>query len=249
MKIHLLSDLHTEFIRGNVKDKLKQLVAPSDTLVLAGDIAMGRNNVLEIVRFFSGYYKDVIYIPGNHEYYSGLTLGAFDVRFKNRLPANVHFQNPGQIVIDNVEFLCATLWTNFREDPLAERAARNGINDFSRIAELSTNKMKSEFYQHLAMLKYFYNHRDQAKKQVFITHFMPAVECIAPRWRDAGNLLNKYFANDLGEWIKTLDSCHWLFGHTHDSVDVTMGQCRLLAHPLGYPNERQEPYQPLIIEV
>ena len=29
----------------------------------------------------------------------------------------------------------------------------------------------------------------------------------------------------------------WIFGHTHEAVDVTIGGCRFVSNPLGYPGE------------
>jgi predicted phosphodiesterase len=61
MKLHILSDLHTEFA---------DFVPPetdADTIILAGDIGVG----VEGVRWAARYYPDrpVIYVPGNHEFY------------------------------------------------------------------------------------------------------------------------------------------------------------------------------------
>jgi hypothetical protein len=70
---------------------------------------------------------------------------------------------------------------------------------------------------------------------VVVTHFLPARECIAPRWRGA-NLLNDYFANNLGEYISTMSDATWLFGHTHDATDIVLGDTRVVANPHGYYN-------------
>jgi predicted phosphodiesterase len=254
MKIHLLSDLHTEFWQGGKTAKLEALVRPADVLVLAGDIGVGRQNVRDVLKHLAPHYKDIIYIPGNHEYYGGLEFNGFNdfSQFGSKLPSNVHFFNPGSFILNDVTFIVGTLWTNFREDPLAELDAQRGIVDFRRIPDATPARMKGMFYHHSQYFKMAYEHRDPSKPVVFVSHFLPAVDCISPQWRDKdafSSSLNKYFANDMGGWIETLDCATWLFGHTHDAVDVQIGTTRCLARPMGYPAEHQQPYEHLIIEV
>lgn len=216
MKIHLLSDLHSEFWKQNKKEMLLTLIKPADVLVLAGDIAVGRQNVLDVLKVFAPHYKDIVYIPGNHEYYGGLELNGFEdfSKFGSKLPSNVHYRNPGYFVIGDVTFITATLWTNFREDPLAELDAKRAIADFRRIPDSTPQRLKELFYQHSEYFKLAYEARTTSKV-VFVSHFLPATDCISPKWRDKdafSSSLNKYFANDLGLWIETLDSATWLFG-------------------------------------
>jgi hypothetical protein len=70
-------------------------------------------------------------------------------------------------------------------------------------------------------------------KKVIVTHFLPAEVCISPRFQGEG-LLNYYFANAHDEWISTLSDTTWIFGHTHDRVDLKLGDTRLLCNPYGY---------------
>ena len=240
-KIHLLSDLHTEFWK---KGDIKSLLRPADILVLAGDIAVGRTNVSKVVKQFADHYEHVLYIPGNHEYYNGLGIDDFEpVNF----PSNAVYLNQATKKIGDITFIGATLWTNFREDNLAEFHANRGIADFFRMKDVTPAKMKETFYKHYGYIKQMYE-LTQGKK-VIVTHFMPAKECISPRWNlPQHDLLNAYFANDLGGWIEQLDDAVWLLGHTHDKVELTLGQTRLLARPLGYPGEHSDPYEHLILE-
>jgi predicted phosphodiesterase len=253
MKIHLLSDLHTEFWRDNKKVMLEALVRPADVLVLAGDIAVGRTNVLSVLNTLAPHYATVIYVPGNHEYYGGLKITEFNdfEKFAVKLPINVQFLNPGAFTVGDVEFIGATLWTNFRNDPSIERCAQRYIVDFARMRRCTPDVMRNEFQHHFNEIRSLY-YASKAPKKVIVSHFLPAVDCISPRWRDVdviSSALNGYFANDLGHWIDGLDCATWLFGHTHDAVDVQIGTTRCLARPMGYPGENKQPYEHLIIEV
>jgi hypothetical protein len=55
----------------------------------------------------------------------------------------------------------------------------------------------------------------------------------APRFRGP-DLINDYFANNLGEYISTMSDTTWLFGHTHDATDIVIGDTRVVANPHGY---------------
>lgn len=62
MRIHLLSDLHNEF------SLFQPQVLDADVVILAGDIDLKGRGVHWAREVFSG---QVLYVPGNHEYYGG----------------------------------------------------------------------------------------------------------------------------------------------------------------------------------
>lgn len=254
MKIQLLSDIHVEFWKENQAEMLEALIRPADVLVAAGDINVGRTNTLKTLKMLARHYEQVLYCPGNHEYYGGLELNGFNIHheFQAKLPDNVRMLNPGSFIYQDVEFHGATLWTDFGFDPQVELMYLRYIQDCRRIPDATHENVERINYRHKQYFKHAYEHRDRTKKQVFFSHFGPSYECIAPKWRDvdhATSLLNKYFYSNMGEWLATLDDATWLFGHTHDAVDVTVGQVRCLARPVGYPGEHKESYEPLVLEV
>lgn len=242
MKIQLLSDLHTEFWARaglNQKEHLQTFITEADVLVLAGDIAAGRRNTVEVLEFFSKHYPHVIYVMGNHEEY-GSRYGAYKEakEFADKLPANVHFLNPGSVRIDDTTFIGAPLWTNFGNDPLAEHAAGYGISDFRRVGGLKPYMYAQEYEKQISFIRGAYV--ANKGKKVIVTHFLPAMECTDPKYRNEG-ILNKYFANNLGGYISNLSDTTWMFGHTHDSVDMSIGDTRLLCNPYGYAKSALNP--------
>lgn len=234
MKIRLLSDLHTEFKPDPAfQDYLEY--KGEDVLVLAGDIASGSTNVMDVIKqFLKAGFPEIIFVPGNHEYY-GTEIRDFDAKMNmkcSRFP-NVHFLNPGWVKIKDTIFIAGTLWTNFRCSPLAEMDASHMIADFRLIRGFTPQQASLKYYEHLRLFQSL-NKQFPLEKKVFVSHFLPAEECISPRFRDSGNLLNYYFANNLGEWIGELENSTWLFGHTHDSIDIKIGSTRLISNPYGY---------------
>ena len=235
MKIRLLSDLHTEF-RLPYKTHAMSEYRGEDVLVLAGDIASGATNTMDVIKFFLDQgFPDVVYVPGNHEYY-GTSIEDFNAKMFDKCGQHegAFFLNQNNITIDGVLFTGGTLWTNFMDNPISQSVCGRMINDFRQIKNFRTRDAYDLYHKHLEYIKMQYEKRGD-RRVVVVTHFLPARECIAPRWR-GGELLNDYFANDLGSMIADMQNTTWLFGHTHDAVDLTLGNTRLVCNPHGYYN-------------
>lgn len=241
MKIRLISDVHFEFF----EDVRLFQSQGEDVLVIAGDLAVGPVNVFNALKRFSNTAKDVVYIPGNHEYY-GHTIEAFDGHIRAAFKdSNVHFLNPGFVQIGDVKFIGAALWTNFRGRATSKLMAKGMISDFRAIKEFSGDVAEGLFYQHKKFI--FNEYANTNSKCVIVTHFLPAIQCISAQYKRDRSGLNDYFANDLGLEIESLENATWLFGHTHDRVDTVIGNTRLVCNPYGY--YQNHAYPNLIIEV
>lgn len=235
MKIRLLSDLHTEF-RLPYKTHQMSEYRGEDVLVLAGDIASGATNTQTVIKHFLDCgFPRVVYVPGNHEYY-GNSIKHFDDAMIDfaETTRGVHFLRPGMVDIDGILFCGGTLWTNFMDNPISQSVCKRVINDFRQINNFQTRNAYDLYYKHLESIKQSYEQRNN-RPVVVVTHFLPARECIAPRWR-GGDLVNDYFANDLGSMIREMQNTTWLFGHTHDAMDFQLGSTRLVCNPHGYYN-------------
>lgn len=243
MKIRLLSDLHTEF-KLPYKHQAFSEYRGEDVLVLAGDIASGSSNTMDVIRWFRALgFPHVVYVPGNHEYY-GTSIYDFDSKMQNKTSGleGVHFLNPGQVEIDGVLFIGATLWTNFANNSFSQAVCKGVIADFKLIKGFSPEMPKFSpqdafalYNKHLDYIKAAYEARGN-RKVVVVTHFLPATECISPRFQNPADLVNDYFANNLGEYISGLSDVVWMHGHTHDHVDIKLGTTRVVANPHGYYN-------------
>jgi predicted phosphodiesterase len=232
MKIKLLSDLHAEFWPDRTIPPAF-LAVDADVLIIAGDLGVGRDMVRDLLSQFSGIYPRVIFVPGNHEFYNNY-MSCLDGL---ETPSNVHILNPGVVKIGDITFIGAPLWTNFNNDPISMQAARSMISDFTRIKGSTTGTRFTPadavflHARHEAFITESY--LLHTGKKVIITHFLPARECIDPKYK--GSNINDYYANNMGDWISNLtDVPYWFFGHTHSSVDVMIGETRLMANPFGY---------------
>ena len=239
MRIKLLSDLHLEGRQGyqNKANDWAEFKG-EDVLVLAGDIAVGPDAVEAAISYFKDQgFTNIIYVPGNHELYHH-NRDDFDTLMVKARRAGAITLNANEIIkIEDVSFYGGTLWTNFGDDPIAKSAARRGINDFRVIDNWYVDAAEAEYARQVEFIKAATQITEG--KKVVVTHFLPAMECVAERYRTGSveMLLNKYFANNLGDWLSYQSNMTWLFGHTHDAMDFTIGETRLVSNPLGYARE------------
>lgn len=129
MKIHLLSDVHLESGPYQIPSSLD-----CDVIVAAGDIGVGNAGV----EWLKTLEKPVIYVLGNHEYWTkkDAPVDMSDVLENIKDAAagsNVHVLENESVVIDDVRFVGATLWTNLgRFNPILIEESFN-MRDYSHI--------------------------------------------------------------------------------------------------------------------
>jgi len=251
MKIRLLSDLHMEGYKYYYEYK------GEDVVVLAGDIHT-RNRHGFILDQIPINVK-VLMVAGNHEYYGGIfediniQLKELEDTYHNLTVLNNTFTK-----IHDVDFFGGTMFTDFNlyEDVwTAKQFAKNGIADFHWIDTMGRGQLKRfwnpddhvrehlEFKSKLQQwLDYIANHN----KRVVISHFVPTKHHIHPKW--AGGRLNPYFTVDMEQYMAKIDL--FLHGHTHDSFDTIIGNCRVVCNPRGYGTENINGFNDnLIIEI
>jgi predicted phosphodiesterase len=242
MKIKLISDVHHEFFEDIDLYKNNE---QADVLVIAGDLAVGHDACWYALKEFAEEHEHVVYVPGNHEYYRGQIEVFDDYISRFSTGSRIHFMNPGMIKIKDVTFFGGTLWTNFRDNVFSQQAAARGISDFSLIRNFPTTKASELYGKHIKYIKDAYAAVEG--KKVIVTHFLPAIECISPQYK-GNSAINDYFANDLGPWMGDLkDVPYFLFGHTHDPIDLMIGDVRMISNPYGYG--KRTGYVPKILEV
>lgn len=247
MKIQLASDLHLEFLRDVFPDE--RLILPAhgaDILVLAGDIAEGTR----AIELFAQWPTPVLYVAGNHEFYSQ----SFDQLRKDLRRAtdgtSVHFLDKDVADFGGVRFLGATLWTDYcLFSPLMQpdlmKYAEGRLNDhrlirtndgvFNTAAALAEHERARRWLEQELAKPY-------DGKTVVITHHGPHPLSIHPRYlhpHPPGSPLNAAFvSNSLDSLLAKADL--WVHGHVHDNFDYTVHGCRVIANPRGYVLNRYE---------
>ena len=233
MKLHVLSDLHTEFADFDPPN------AAADVVVLAGDIGVGMGGIEWAQRYFSDV--PVLYVPGNHEYYG------HDIRDTDMLSTisqpHIQILDDDTCVIDGVRFLGTTLWTDFRlygegEAWFARETAVKLIEDFISIKRDDRPFTPEDSVElHEASKTWLVNELEKEFNgpTVVITHHLPASPSIADQYRN--DPLNPAFASRLEGIIEKYHPELWVHGHTHVACDYEIFGTRVVCNPRGYPGE------------
>ena len=237
MKLLIYSDLHLEF------GPFEPASANADVVVLAGDIAVGVDGISWARRQFR--QARVVYVLGNHEFYGGDVRDVLRACRREAKRQRVDLLECDEIVIDDVRFLGATLWTDFAVDVVRQRSvddalrvANRGMSDFGLIrrgdAMLTAQDTRDMHWRAREWL------REQlaaphAGKTVVVTHHLPHVNSIHAQYFD--HPLNPAFVSHLPELVRAPVDL-WIHGHTHCSCDYNVAGTRVLCNPRGYvPND------------
>lgn len=242
MKIRVMSDLHLE-MDGNTNINPGQ----GDILILAGDILSAKhlqsdgklgNKYKQFLTNCSENYNRVLYVAGNHEHYSyHLTSTIEDIR--KHLPNNITLLENDTVRIDDWVFIGMTMWTDFnRKNPSDMFVIKQMMNDYHciRFGDKYRKLLPEDTYQiHIESKQYLLDELQKYENDnVFvITHHAPCHLSIHERY--VGNVSNFAYYSDLTDVILNHQNIrYWVHGHTHNKVDYTVGNCRIICNPRGY---------------
>lgn len=244
MIVHILSDLHNEFMP----------FVPSvcaDVVILAGDIDVGTRGIQWAKSAFS---SPVLYVPGNHEYYGGHLERTLQ-KMRAASGGNVHLLDCDEVVTGGVRFLGATGWTDYSATgnvPLAAWDAQQTMRDFKKIRTASDyRRTRPEHFSGLSQQAKRWLRERLAEPfdgpTVIVSHHAPSMLSLAGS-QDAGSHLDAAYAN---RWEDLMgdDVALWVHGHSHHAVDYQLGGTRVVSNPRGYPGERTGFSPDLVIDL
>jgi predicted phosphodiesterase len=230
MKLQIMSDLHLEMHADRGAELIRELDPTGvDVLVLAGDITSARyyEDLENVFKPLARKYRHMLYVPGNHEYYksSPKQVTRNLAKLVKEVPEVVIPDN-GAVLIAGQRFIGGTMW--FRPDPMGELNKRF-MHDFSLIQDFEP----WVYDQNIAFEKALATEVEAG--DVVVSHHLPAPESVPPRF--AGSAINAFFVSDMTSYLRELQPKLWIHGHTHDRCDYVIDKTRVVANPLGYPNE------------
>ncbi|MBA2708691.1 MAG: metallophosphoesterase [Gemmatimonadaceae bacterium] len=232
IKLQLLSDLHLNMRSAADKFAFIESLDPTgvDVLVLAGDIFGCRQTgaVLDYVQRFAAKYPQVVFVPGNHEYY-GTTWAPVQEMLLEAASCyrNFHPLFNSAVVVKSHKIFGGTMWVP-RPDA-ATRLRRYDVNDFNQIADFEP-RVYDEHTKFLCAFKHQVSPGD-----IVVTHHLPSSKSIDPRY--ATSKLNAYFNAGVDKLIEEHKPALWMHGHTHSACDYKHTYTRVVCNPLGYPHE------------
>lgn len=252
MKMHILSDVHNEFLRGSTqatshtwRGEIPRTDA--DVIVLAGDIDTGLHGAEWMIGEAARLAKPVVYVLGNHEFY-GHEYYALKQAIAAKLEGSaVHLLDCGCFECDGVRILGATLWTDYGLDPhiprdLAMYYAEQQLADHKTIRYKSTDSVHRFRPLHAMALHKREKHCLNAQlsapypgRTVVVTHHAPHPLCSHPGFPNSP--LGPAFGSNLEDMLVNHDIDLWVYGHTHANFDRVVQGTRILTNQAGYPGE------------
>lgn len=219
----------------------------------------GQRYLGHVLNWLSPIVKDVVLVPGNHEYYTiiprnpissdcddkddyqyYLPLGMYQMR--NALQQmcfqfkNVHLLIDSSVVIGNIKFIGSTMWSN----PPAKHWDRlaSDFNDFGRIFRYAGSKFTPKH-----MVKLHEHSVRRIKKQldskvqlvtVVVTHFCPMPYEVGSRWSPTSRdeVESSFYYSDVRSLVDHQVVNSWIYGHTHEPIDMKLPSgARILNNP------------------
>jgi predicted phosphodiesterase len=234
MKLWIFSDLHLE------KNHIDEPLIPptgADLAVVAGDVNMG----IAPIEFLARLPIPVVYVPGNREYYENDFTSVVPALRAAAVGTNIHVLEKSSVVLGGVEFLGATLWTDF--DLFGRSSRYNTMREvgafaapFEKIRYLSgTLAVTPEILRndHLAARHWLERKLGEKNglKRVVVSHHLPLAESLDPRF--GGGVGDAMFASNLDHLFGYDDLPLWIHGHTHAFVDYRYNNTRVVCNPRG----------------
>ena len=263
MKIWLFSDIHLPHNRYPI-DAIFPTIPDADICVCPGDLV--ESDPIAGVQWLARYVRPrmkVVYVMGNHEFYN-LESNMERVRHNAKIAAEtegIHLLDDSSTVIDGVNFLGSTLWSDFAvfaQGSLLERnramaAAGSAMNDFRFIR--TAEGAPAIWTPQMAMMQHFQSRfwlekamAHHVGPNVVISHHAPHPLSIAPQF--SRDLVTAGFVSDLTDLIERHRPALWFHGHTHTSFDYVVRSTRILCNPRGYRHENVVGFKPgLVIEL
>ena len=231
MRLLVYSDLHLEFSGFNVPQ------SGYDAVVLAGDIGVGTEGVAWAAEKFKSV--PVLYVFGNHEYYHHEVNSVKRQARDMADGTNVHVLDNETIGIGKVDFVCATMWTDFDlfgDSVMSRLQAGFMMNDYRLIDYGGRTLLPDDTYRfHLETRSFFGECLSQApseRKRVVVTHHAPSARSLTGR--RVGGDIGFAYASALDQLVEDSGAALWIHGHTHESVDYQIGATRVVSNPRGY---------------
>lgn len=246
-KFQLYSDIHTEFLDKTQMSEFMQRLDKSrcaNTIILAGDIGhCGCRNLTQLLEYCNSNYVNVLYVLGNHEYYSSKkTFHKLNAQYHSLADTfnNVTILDNCSKQIDDAVFIGSTLWSQTTDT--------ENLMDYVKILDYSVTRNRkipvtSEFTNilHEKAKKYLIDAINESEKCIVVTHFPPLqANTSDPIYNDQPQYLRDYFASNilLDPAINRQHIVCWCYGHTHYSNDFVYNGVRLFSNQIGYTEEK-----------
>jgi predicted phosphodiesterase len=257
VRIWIKSDLHPDILHNGY---VPPPDVEADLLIVGGDSTAPSTLALPWLRKVFGPDQQIIYVNGNHDYYSDHrspeTKTTWEWQRANapRVAADngIIFLNDLSVEIGGpggVRFIGSTLWSDFSARPGhlsfddAVRQAAREMNDYKLIKTgrgRSKDMLRPRDTIAAHKISRAYIGRTLAEptecaETVVITHHAPSYRSLLNKGLSFADL-DWCYASNLENLMHGPNAASlWIHGHIHRNQDYVVGNTRVLANPRGYP--------------
>ncbi len=247
-KIFSISDLHLEYYEKpqTLYQNIKNLLPQADILVLAGDIGYPMDSHGDKYMFlldrFKQQFKQVILVPGNHEYFQTKNFDRDEIIDKlNTIckKTSCHLLNNDTIDLNGIRFVGTTLWTDI--DPRLKCLANTKGKTFGSIFK----DFESYQNEYRTCLKFLQKElAKQHEKKVIITHHVPSYSLQHSKYKNKKMYdmsgIDSMFYSEILDLLNLADVKYWFCGHTHESGSMMYRNTQIIINPVGAPWEKSK---------
>jgi predicted phosphohydrolase len=235
IKFQYISDIHLEFY----KEYVNKIPTITKNLILAGDIGRvdtrsRKTKLTEFLQDCSTRWDNVIYVPGNHEFY-GVSISEGLIELRNICnKTNVIFLYNESVMVDNVNIIGTTLWSQIKDHSMEYY-----MNDFNKIKGFDTvvyNKYHSECKKYLLDATKLITTNSDNNKCIVVTHHAPDRDIT--RLESYSKDLSEVFGTDILEEFSGRNISYWIYGHSHRNRNITKYGINLVCNQMGYKEEK-----------
>ncbi len=234
MRVQYCSDLHLEFEQNSKYFTTHPLNVSGDILILAGDVVPLHDEFLSnsFFSFVSKNYKQVFWVPGNHEYYYK-NISDYSMSFNIQFLGNINIVNNIDFQYEGIRFIFSTLWSRISREN--EKNIEQSVSDFECITindkkfkTFDFNKLHNESICFIKQSLY-----GNKNKTVVVTHHLPSALCNSPAHNTSP--IKEAFCIDLTDYIEECNANFWIYGHSHfNQKPLFIGNTIMLTNQLGY---------------
>ena len=245
LKIQVVSDLHIEYRNNGYMNPLDYITPSGDILILAGDIG-SLYKIEQLIQFLKGlsvYFKHILYVPGNSEYYMQTNYELRSVTDLKQLFTRIESEVPNLTVLDcksvQIGDTCiagATLWSDLKCEIPSYIVRIYGM----------TKELYLSMFQH--DLKYINDITKYCQKNnlklICVTHHAPTFKVLdGCNHRQRERFISLYVSN-LDYMLTKSKIETWICGHVHFNFDfLTELGTRVVGNMFGKPRDNIEDYR------
>jgi predicted phosphohydrolase len=234
MKIQYCSDLHLEIGKNSRHLAKYPMKVNGDILILAGDIIPLHDEFFNnsFFSFISDNYKQVFWVPGNHEFYYK-NINEYSRSYNIELRSNINIVNNIDLIFENIQFVFSTLWSKISSEN--EKVIEMSVADFDFISK-NDRKLKAADFNNLHLECYRFIQdalKKKSEKCVVVTHHLPSNLCNSREHNNSP--INEAFCVNLTDFIENTEANFWIYGHNHfNQKPLYIGNTIMLTNQLGY---------------